>query len=70
MDRTSSISPQVENVFTYVSQENIEELTLYILNEENQIWNIKRGENLTVLHNAYAISNWNNNRTNKNSFET
>ena len=59
MERTSSISPQVENVFTYVSQENIEKLTEYILNEENQIWNIKRGEDLTVLHNACAIDKTN-----------
>ena len=55
MERTSSISPIVENVFSYISQEKIEELTAYILDENNQIWNLKRGEDLTVLHNACAI---------------
>ena len=55
MERTSSISPKVEKVFKYVSEENIGELTAYILNEENHIWEIKRGEDLTVLHNACAI---------------
>jgi palmitoyltransferase len=59
MERTSSISPEVENVFTLVSQEKIEELTEYILNEQNQIWNLKRGEDLTILHNACAIDKTN-----------
>ena len=55
MERTYSLSPIVENVFSYISQEQIEELTAYILDENNQIWNLKRGEDLTVLHNACAI---------------
>ena len=59
MERTSSISPEVENVFSLVSQEKIEELTEYILNEQNQIWNLKRGEDLTILHNACAIDKTN-----------
>ena len=59
MERTSSISPEVENVFSLVSQEKIEELTQYILNEQNHIWNLKRGEDLTILHNACAIDKTN-----------
>ena len=55
MERTYSLSPIVENVFSYISQEQIEELTAYIVDENNQIWNLKRGEDLTVLHNACAI---------------
>ena len=47
--------PEVENVFTLVSEERIEELTQYILDEKNEIWNIKRIEDLTVLHNSCAI---------------
>ena len=57
MERTSTASPQVENVFNLVSQENIKELTSYILSEDNEIWNLKRGEDLTILHNACAIDN-------------
>ena len=57
MERTSTASPQVENVFNLVSQENIEELASYILSEDNKIWNLKRGEDLTILHNACAIDN-------------
>ena len=53
-ERTSCL-PEVENVFSLVTQEKTEELTAYILNEENEVWNLKRGEDLTILHNACAI---------------
>jgi len=59
LSRTSSAVPEIENVFTLVSEERIQELTDFILSEENEIWNIKRGENLTVLHNACAIDKTN-----------
>ena len=57
MERTSSASPQIEKVFNLLSEENIEELASYILSEDNEIWNLKRGEDLTILHNACAIDN-------------
>ena len=55
MERTSLISPEIEKVFSLVSQEKIDELTEYILDEENFVWNLKRGEDITILHNACAI---------------
>ena len=54
MERTLS-SPEIEKIFNMVSEEKTEELTDYILNEENEIWNVKRGEDLTILHNVCAI---------------
>ena len=59
LSRTSSIVPEIENVFTLVLEEKIEELTNFILSGENEIWNIKRGEDLTVLHNACALDKTN-----------
>ena len=59
LSRTSSAVPEIENVFTLVSEERIQELTDFILSEENEIWNIKRGEDLTVLHNSCAIDKTN-----------
>ena len=59
LSRTSSIVPEIENVFTLVLEEKIEELTNFILSGENEIWNIKRGEDLTVLHNACAFDKTN-----------
>lgn len=58
MERTST-SPEVESVFHLVTEEKIEELTAYILSEDNEIWNLKRGEDLTILHNACAIDKTN-----------
>ena len=54
MERTLS-SPEIEKIFNMVSEEKTEELKDYILNEENEIWNVKRGEDLTILHNVCAI---------------
>ena len=51
----TSDDPEIENIFKLVSEENIEELTEYILDENHEIWNMKRIENLTVLHNSCAI---------------
>ena len=59
MERTSSIVPEVENVFSLIAKEQTEELISYILNEENEVWNIKRGEEITILHNACAIDKTN-----------
>ena len=59
LSRTSSFVPEIENVFNLVVEEKIEELTNFILSEENEIWNIKRGEDLTVLHNACAFDKTN-----------
>ena len=59
LERISSCLPEVEKVFTFVSQEKGEELTTYILDKENKIWDLKRGENFTILHNACAIDKLN-----------
>ena len=59
MERTSSCSPEVENIFNLVAQEKIEELKDFILDEGNEVWNLKRGEELTILHNACAIDKTN-----------
>ena len=59
MERTSSCLPEVESVFTLVAMGKTEDLIAYILNEENEVWNLKRGEDLTILHNACAIDKTN-----------
>ena len=50
----SSFAPELEKVFKFVLEEKIEDLTSYILNEENEIWNLTIDEDLTVLHKACA----------------
>ena len=52
--RTSS-TPEVEELFQLIYQEKIEELMSFILNEKNEIWNIKRGDDITMLHSACIL---------------
>ena len=50
--KTQSYIPEIENIFQMIYQEKIEELSLFILNEKNKVWDIKRGDDLTLLHSA------------------
>ena len=53
--RCSICPPEIENVFNLISQEKIEELKNYILNEDNKVWNVKKLEGITLLHNACIL---------------
>ena len=53
--RLSFCSPQMESVFSLIKDEKIEELISFISKEENQIWNYKKSENITLLHNACIL---------------
>ena len=46
---------EVESIFQLIYQENIEELTSYILNNKIEIWNIKNEDNLTILHSSCIL---------------
>ena len=59
LSRTSVCSPEIEKIFKLVTQEKIDELTQFILDENNEIWNIKKKEDLTLLHNACIIDKFN-----------
>lgn len=50
--KTQSYIPEIENIFQMIYQEKVEELSLFILNEKNKVWDIKRGDDLTLLHSA------------------
>ena len=58
ISRKKSIPPEIENIFQLIYQEKIKELSAYILNENNEIWNIKRGDNITILHSACVFDNY------------
>ena len=53
--RLSVIQSEFDSIFDSIAANNVEEVSKYILNPENKIWEIKKSENLTVLHNACAI---------------
>ena len=46
-------------VFTYITQENEDQLKNYILNPSNEIWNVVGQENFTTLHNACVVDKYN-----------
>ena len=50
-------SLEVESIFQLIYQENIDELTSYILNNKIEIWNIKNEDNLTILHSSCILDN-------------
>ena len=52
---TASCSPEIEELFQLIYQEKLEELISYISNEKNEVWNIKRGDDLTLLHSACVL---------------
>ena len=58
LSRMKSIPPEVDNIFQLVYNEKINDLSNYVLNSKNQIWNIKRGDNITILHSACVLDNY------------
>ena len=58
LSRAKSIPQEIEKIFQLIYDEKIEELSSYILNDKNEIWNIKRGDNITILHSACVAENF------------
>ena len=57
--RQKPCSPEIQNLFDLVNQEKIQELTSFILNEQNEVWNMKKGDDITILHNACVNDKFN-----------
>ena len=56
--RNTIIKEEFEPVFNYVATEKIDELKAYILNPDNEIWEVIRGDKLTPLHNACVLDKY------------
>ena len=54
-ERLNSIQIEQEEIFDLISAGDTERISEFILNKDNNIWEIKKTENITVLHNACAI---------------
>ena len=59
LERTSSCTSEIENIFQLIYKEKIEELSSYILDDKNEIWNVKRGNEITILHSACIFDKMN-----------
>ena len=58
LSRQKYVPPEINNIFLLVTQENTKELTSYILDKKNEIWNIKKGDDITILHQACVLDNF------------
>ena len=53
--RLNTEKSEYNDIFDSITSNNIEKLSQFILNKDIRIWEIKKSENLTILHNACAI---------------
>jgi palmitoyltransferase len=53
--RVNSFITEYDEIFDSISANDINKISQFILNKDNKIWEIKKPENLTVLHNACAL---------------
>ena len=57
--RQKPCSPEIQNLFDLVNQEKIQELISFILNEQNKVWKMKKGDDITILHNSCVNDKFN-----------
>ena len=55
IEKTLSCNSEVEDIFKLIYQEKIDDLISFISDEKNEIWNIKRGDDITLLHSACVL---------------
>ena len=53
--KTLSVSKEIDDIFQLIYEEKKEELIEFILDDNNEIWKIKRGDNITLLHSACVL---------------
>jgi len=54
-ERLNSVQIEHEEIFDSITSNDIQTISEFILNKENNIWEITKAENITVLHNACAL---------------
>ena len=58
LSRQKYVPPEIDNVFQLVIHEKYKELYNYILDKKNEIWKIKKGDDITILHSACVLDNY------------
>jgi len=58
LSRQKYVPPEIDNVFQLVLHEKYKELAKYILDEKNEIWKIKKGDDINILHSACVLDNF------------
>ena len=57
--RLNSVQSEYNEIFDSLSSKDTEKISQFILNKDINAWEVKKSENLTILHNACAIDNTN-----------
>ena len=50
LSRQKYVPPEIDKVFKLVMHEKYKDLYNYILDKKNEIWNIKKGDDINILH--------------------
>ena len=58
LSRQKYVPPEIDKVFQLVNHEKYNELSNFILDKKNEIWKIKKGDDITVLHTACVADNY------------
>ena len=58
LSRQKYVPPEINKIFLLITQEKTEELSSYILDKKNEIWKVKKGDDITVLHQACVLDNF------------
>ena len=58
LSRQKYVPPEIDSVFQLAIYEKYKELSDYILDKKNEIWKIKKGDDITLLHSACVSDNF------------
>ena len=58
LSRQKYVPPEIDSVFQLAIDEKYKELSDYILDKKNEIWKIKKGDDITLLHSACVSDNF------------
>ena len=58
LSRQKYVPPEIDNIFQLVIHEKYKDLSNYILDKKNEIWKIKKGDDITILHSSCVLDNF------------
>ena len=58
LSRQKYVPPEIDKVFQLVIHEKYKDLSDYILDKKNEIWKVKKGDDITILHSACVLDNY------------
>ena len=59
LSRQKPCKPEIQNLFDLLMQDKAEELSSHILDEKMEVWDMKKGDNVTILHSACVFEKLN-----------